>query len=131
LTDKQHVSQARRGVLVVALALGLLAAWQLYRARLPLAYAFGIAGALSLGCSVVPVAAVTFYRWWMALASGLGYVNSRVLLSLVYYLLISPVGAIARLVGHDPLDRRRTRQASYWVVRPQPRQSREGFEKSF
>lgn len=131
MTEQQDVAQARRGVLVVALVLGLLAAWQLHRAHLTLAYSFGIAGIVALGCSAVPVAAVVFYRWWMAFASALGYVNSRVLLSLVYYLFVSPIGAVARLLGHDPLDRRRPRQASYWIARPKPRQSRQDFEKSF
>ena len=131
MTEQQDVAQARRSVRVVALVLGLLAAWQRYRTRLTLAYGFGIAGTVVLCFSVVPVAAVAFHRWWMAFSSALGYVNSRILLSLVYYLFISPVGAVARLLGHDPLDRRRARQASYWIPRTKPRQSRQDFEKSF
>lgn len=130
-TDQPSVAQARRSVLVVALVLGLMALWQLYRARLTMAYGFGTAGVLVLACSAVPIAAVTFHRWWMALAGVLGYVNSRVLLSVIYYLFMSPVGAVARLLGHDPLDRRGARQASYWIPRAKTRQSRTDFEKSF
>jgi saxitoxin biosynthesis operon SxtJ-like protein len=46
------------------------------------------------------------YRDWMALGHALGFVNSRILLSLVFYLVVTPMGFAMRLFGRDPMRRR-------------------------
>lgn len=40
---------------------------------------------------------------WYKLAEGLGWFNSRVLLSLVFYLIVTPIALLFRLFGNDPL----------------------------
>ncbi len=55
--------------------------------------------------------------WWR-LAHLLGWVNSRVLLSIVFFGLLTPIGLIRRLGGWDPL-RCRGRSASSWVPVPE------------
>ena len=46
------------------------------------------------------------YRGWMALGHALGWVNGRIVLTLVYWLVLQPIAAVMRLCGHDPLRRR-------------------------
>lgn len=41
------------------------------------------------------------YKSWMALSLALGWVSSRVLLILLFYLLLMPVGILLRAVGKD------------------------------
>jgi hypothetical protein len=131
LTEGVPVSQARRSALVVAVCFGLLSAWQIYRAHTMLAWIFGVSAVALLVCRMIPVAAVAFHRGWMALAEALGYVNSRILLSLIYYLIIAPTALVLRLIGRDPLDRRGARRSSYWVARPRVEPSRERFERAY
>ena len=40
-------------------------------------------------------------------------------------------GLVARLAGHDPLERRKGNERSYWRARLQTRQSHDGYERSF
>lgn len=54
--------------------------------------------------------------WWR-LAHMLGWVNSRVLLSALYFGILTPVGLLKRAGGWDPLRLKRTR-ASGWVAYP-------------
>ena len=50
----------------------------------------------------------------MALGHGLGWVNSHIILGLVFLLLIQPMALLKRLSGFDPLRRRfETTEASY------------------
>ena len=77
--------------------------------------------ALCLEALISPSWTERFQRGWMALARALGYINSRVLLPLTYYLVLTPLGFVLRLTGHDPLHRRRPPQDSYWVPREIPR----------
>ena len=125
-------AQARKSALVVAGVLLLLAAWNLYRGRTTVVTVLGsFGGALVFAGLFVPVVARAFHRAWMGLAAVLGHVNSRVLLTLMYYLVFTPYGLVSRLVGRDPLRRRGGRGESYWVERKRSRQEREQFERLF
>ena len=125
-------AQARKSALLVAAVLLLIAAWNLYRGRTGVVVVLGAAAAaLVVAGLFVPAAARGFHRAWMRFAVALGHVNSRVLLTLMYYLVITPYGLASRLVGRDPLRRRGPGGESYWVERRRTRQTREQFERLF
>jgi hypothetical protein len=122
---------ARKTALTVAVVLAAIGAWQIYRSReVATAVFMGLAGILAL-VAFVPPLAILFHRGWMAVAAVLGYVNTRILLSLVFYTLLTPIGVWRRLTGHDPLMRRSGRLSTYWARREKTRQSHEGFERAF
>lgn len=125
-------AQARKTALVVAAVAAAVAAWNLYRGRLAVVYvAGGIALTLAAAGLFVPAAASRFHIFWMRLAAVLGYVNSRVLLGLMYYGVFTPYGLVSRLAGRDPLGRRKSGGESYWKPRQRTRQERGGFERLF
>jgi hypothetical protein len=125
-------AQARKTALVVACVLAGVAAWNLYRGRTPYALAFGApAAALILAGLFAPAVARRFHVHWMTLAAALGYVNSRVLLTLMFYAVFTPYGFVSRLFRRDPLRRRHAARESYWTPRKTTRQSREQFERLF
>jgi hypothetical protein len=125
-------AQARKSALLVAGVLLAVAAWNLYRGRTTVVVIFGALGAaLVVAGLLVPPAARAFHTAWMRFAVLLGHVNSRVLLTLVYYLVVTPYGVVTRLLGRDPLRRRGAAQGSYWVQRKATRQAREQFERLF
>ena len=124
-------AQARKTALVVAAVFALIAAWNVYRGRAVVVAIFGGAAlALVLAGLLLPRAARRFHVFWMRVAAVLGYVNSRVLLTVLYYGLFAPYGVVSRLV-RDPLRRRGARRESYWVERKRTRQAREQFERLF
>jgi len=45
------------------------------------------------------------YRGWMKVGHGLGFVNTRILLSIGYFFVLTPIGVIRRLLGKDSLHR--------------------------
>jgi fatty acid desaturase len=52
----------------------------------------------------------------MTLAYPIGWVLSHLVLAIAYYLVLTPMGWLMRLVGHDPMHRAfDQRAASYWV----------------
>ena len=125
-------AQARKSALAVAAVLLAVAAWNLYRGRPTVVIIFGAIGATLLVVGLlIPPAARAFHTAWMRFAAVLGHVNSRVLLTLFYYLVVTPYGVVTRLVGRDPLRRRGAAQESYWVERKATRQTREQFERLF
>ncbi|HWW74677.1 MAG TPA: SxtJ family membrane protein [Pyrinomonadaceae bacterium] len=125
-------AQARKSALLVAAVLWLIAAWNFYRGRSTVVVIFGSVGAALVVIGLfVPPAARGFHRAWMRFAAALGHVNSRVLLTLMYYLAVTPYGFVSRLAGRDPLRRRGPGGESYWVERKRTRQERGQFERLF
>jgi len=55
--------------------------------------------------------------WWMKFAELVAYVNTRVLLTVVYVVVIGPVWLVTRLLGKDFLDRGLTSDGTYWRER--------------
>lgn len=70
-------------------------------------------------------------RAWMAFALVLGHVNTRIILTVLYYLVMTPVGFVMRLF-HDPLDRSlRDGKESHWVKREPETPELARYERQF
>ena len=56
------------------------------------------------------------YLGWMFLVSPIGWTVSHLVLIVVYYLVLTPIGLVMRLVGRDPMTRKLDREAeTYWI----------------
>jgi Saxitoxin biosynthesis operon protein SxtJ len=67
---------------------------------------------------------------WMWAAFPIGWIVSHVLVAVVYYLVVTPVGLAMRALGRDPLSRRFDPAAeSYWVPRRQEADRRRYFRQ--
>ena len=53
------------------------------------------------------------YMGWMALGLLLGWINSRIILCLVYIIVLLPIAFVMRLIGYDPLRRLRKGKKTY------------------
>jgi hypothetical protein len=45
-------------------------------------------------------------KYWNQFGNILGWINSRIILGALFFILITPFGLIMRLVGHDPMSRK-------------------------
>jgi len=99
---------------IVAVLFGLLLPWILSHAW-PL-WPWIVAGVLGGLGLAYPAALAPFYRLWMKFGHVMGLINSRILLGLFFYLLITPVGLLMRLFGWDPMRCKAGRADSYRVV---------------
>ncbi|HCV43896.1 MAG TPA: hypothetical protein DGH68_10470 [Bacteroidetes bacterium] len=55
---------------------------------------------------------------WMRFSQVLAWISTRVILSIFFYLVITPMGLLMRLLGKDLLDKKIDRSAkSYWKKR--------------
>jgi hypothetical protein len=124
--------QARKTALLVGGVLLLIAAWNFYRGRMTVIEIFGTLGALLVVAGLlVPPAARAFHTGWMKFAYALGWFNSRVLLTVLFYGVFAPYGFLSRLFGRDPLGRRGSACETYWTTRKATRQSAQQFERLF
>jgi hypothetical protein len=123
---------ARKSAFLVATVLLCFASWNVYRDRPRVGMILGLAGVILVVIGLCfPAVARRFHIGWMQFAAVLGHINSRILLSLMYYGVITPFGIAGRIGGRNPLNRRGGTRPTYWVPRKLGRQTREGFERSF
>ncbi len=63
-----------------------------------------------------PASRRRIYVGWMLAVYPIGWTVSHLLLGVVYFVVITPIGLTLRILGHDPLERRFDRTAAtYWV----------------
>jgi hypothetical protein len=94
---------------------------------------------LSLAGLVLMLASLMFpkllrplYIIWMSIAAVLGFIMSRIILSLVFYLVFAPVGIILRILKKDLLDRKiEPDKESYWNMRKAENYRPEDSEKQY
>jgi cell division protein FtsW (lipid II flippase) len=74
--------------------------------------------------SIVPQTLRQIHRGWMKIGHVLGSINTKIILGIIYYGLITPMGVVMRLMGKDLMGRALAKEArTYRVVRvPRPRQ---------
>ena len=64
-----------------------------------------------------PILLLYPYRAWMKLGHILGWVNSRIILGLVFLIVLQPIALIMRILGHDPLRTKKVAQKSYRIIK--------------
>jgi hypothetical protein len=65
---------------------------------------------------VAPGVLLPFNRIWMAFAGRLGAANNFLILGLVYFLAILPVGLFMRMIGRDLMHRKIDRTADSYLT---------------
>lgn len=106
---------------IMAGALVLIGLWAYYRGHQTAAPVFAAAVLAFAGASLAaPIVLKPLYVAWTYLGRLLGWVNFHLLLGLLFYTLFTLIGLAMRVVGHDPLYRRRCPGATSYFVRRDP-----------
>jgi hypothetical protein len=94
--------------LSVGTVLLLVGAYYFWRGSTTLASALSAIGAFLVVCGYLQP---RLLKWpsaaWWKLALVLGYINARVILTVIFVTVLVPIGLVWRLIGRDPLTRRR------------------------
>ena len=117
--------------LIVGGVFVLLGLWWLYRGKFATAaYVLSAAGSALVLCGLVfPRLLTVPRRLWMKLAEGMSYISSRIILGVVFFLVLTPIGLVKRAMGWDPLQRRSGSHDTFW--QPYPERPPRHYEKMY
>jgi hypothetical protein len=118
------------GLLLGAIFALLFGALPLVRGHQPHLWAFALGAVLWTLALLAPTALGPIHRAWTRLGMALGWVNTRIVLSLIFFLLIVPAGLVMRLFGRDKLGRRFVPELDSYRVQSRKRSS-ESMEKPY
>ena len=119
MSHQSDIKECRTFGLLVGGIFTLIGWWPvLFRSESPRMWAISIGGALvGLGL-IFPASLIHVHRLWMKLGHVLGFINTRILLGVVFFALITPMGLAMRIFGKDTMGRRFDLEAdTYRVVR--------------
>ncbi|OGQ42164.1 MAG: hypothetical protein A3I70_05855 [Deltaproteobacteria bacterium RIFCSPLOWO2_02_FULL_44_34] len=72
------------------------------------------------------------YRLWIKFGLILSFISTRILLTLLFYLIITPLGLIGKLFDKQFLNLKRSQdQKSYWVLRTMKILDSQTYERQF
>jgi hypothetical protein len=81
---------------------------------------------------VIPALLKPIQKVWMSIAVIIGWVMTRVILTVLFYLVVTPVGILAKVFGKDFLDTKFDRNAnSYWSTRESEKFDKRNYESQF
>ena len=79
--------------------------------------------------AVVPMRRL-LYLGWMHAIYPIGWTVSHLVLAIVYFLVLTPIGVCMRLLGRDPMQRRLDPSAgTYWIPHDPPGDSARYFRQ--
>ncbi len=117
--------------LSVGVVLMLIAAFLVWRGRIFNAEILGGVGfvLVALGLTQPKLLKWPSLVWWK-FAMALGYINARVILSVAFLLVLTPLGLLWRVIGKDPLAQKRKNWPG-WSPYPVRYQSGDHFTRMY
>jgi hypothetical protein len=115
-----------------AVVFGLVGAWLLWRSSRYGWPTIGAAGAFALIAVTIPRVLHPLNFLWMRFGMLLNLIVSPIVLGVIFYGMLTPIGLLFRATGRDALRRSFDRSlASYWVDRSPPGPEAGSFPRQF
>ena len=112
--DQPCMSNKKALLTVLIISVGLIGCYFIFNKLflLILALLIGLVGLISLKARMVIV------NTWIRLGKALGYVNSRIILSVIYFFILTPIALLSRIFSKDKLQlKRKNSDESYFIKR--------------
>lgn len=119
--------------LLFLVVLGAIGLYLVYWKGAASGYTWLTIGIILAVLRLVPPVFRMVYRAWIGISIIIGYFISRVILTIIFFLVITPTGLIFRVIGKDPMEREiDPSKETYWQRREQASDtSIERYEKQF
>ena len=128
-TDKKEI---RKFGAVALLFFGFLCSIAIWRQKFLIACFFGALSLLGTGFLIFPGILRPAYQKWMQIAHFIGKLITLIMLTMAYYLVITPFALIKKIFGGSPIPLKPDKTvSSYWVSRSELAQPKERFIKRF
>ncbi|MBD3267993.1 sxtJ [bacterium] len=139
MTKRPHIPDTpkdlRKFGIMMAIILTVISLITLWRGHMAATYVlWAIAGVVFLlPALLLPSSLRPIFGVWMKFAFALGWFNSRVILSLTFFLLFTPISLVQKIIGRDPMDRKfpDPTKSTYWHDRSREQTDPKHFQRQF
>jgi hypothetical protein len=125
----------RKFGIMMAVVLGVISCLTAWKAYWTATYILWFIGGINflIPALLFPTGLKPVYIAWMKFAFALGWLNSKIILSLIFYLLFTPISLVQKIIGRDALARTfpNPDKTTYWNNRSDQKKNRKHFERQF
>ena len=95
-------------------------------------YFFFLAAAFFVSGLILPSVLKPVYKAWMALSVVMGFIMTRIIMVIIFYLIVTPLRLVASMAGKEFLDMKIDKSVkSYWIVREKTQRVKSDYERQF
>ena len=109
----------------------MIGAFLFFREKGSFIYFFLIGSILIILGVITPVILKPIYKIWMTFAVIIGWIMTRVILSVLFFSIITSIGIFTRLIGKDFLNLKSKNNESYWNIRNKEYELNQDYEKQY
>jgi hypothetical protein len=132
VTKKSRRRELRKFGITIGIAFGAFGGLFLLRGKSFYPYFMGIGGAFTLLGVLLPAALGPIQILWMKAARALGWLMTRVILTVLFFVIVTLISILGRLARRDPLKLKFKDGAdSYWIPKEQAVRDRSEYERQF
>ena len=118
--------------ITMGIALGVLGGLLLWREKPYYFYCVSAGIAILLSGFAFPEALKPFQKVWMTISILMGWFMTRLILIVLFYAILTPIGIIARLCGKKFIDRALDKNVkSYWIIKTPEKRGNSSYEQQF
>jgi len=129
---KSEKSDWKKFGITMGVILTLIGLYMFWKNNNYFEYFFFVAVVFFILGLILPAALKYVYKAWMSLAVVMGFIMTRVIMVIIFYLLVTPIGLIASISGKKFLDMKIDRHAkSYWLTRDKLKKVKADYERQF
>ena len=129
---KSEKSDLRKFGITIGVILLIIAGFLFWKEKESFQILFTFGVTLCILGIAIPFILKPIYWVWMIFATILGWIMTRVILSLLFYTIFTPIGLILRFFGKQFLELRWDKsKESYWNYRTNEHLQKENYEKQF
>ena len=117
--------------LTIGFILLIIGVFLLFREKESFIYFLSIGSILIATGVIAPAILKPIYKIWMTFAVIIGWIMTRIILSVLFFSIITIIGLFTRLIGKDFLNLKSKSNESYWNIRNKERELNQDYEKQF
>ncbi len=128
-SGKKEIREFGLTIGTILVILGLVALW---RGKEIVPYFLTAGILLGVFGLIFPRALKPLQKIWMTFSLVVGFFMSRVIISILFFAVLTPIGLIMRLLGKDILDQKQDKsRESYWQDRPGMSKNKKNYENQY
>ncbi len=130
---KDEIKEIKKFGFGLTALLCLIGGWQYYKGNVDVSIRFfGPASLVIILAFFAPILLKPIFIVVTKVGNVIGWVNTRIILGIIFYLIFTPIGLFSKLIGKDLLEERIDKETtSYWVKKEEGLFAKEQFEKQF
>ena len=133
ITELNSIKSSRKDLKNFGFAIGfillIIGLFLFVKGRELFVYFFSIGSILIILGGITPPILKPIYKIWMIFAVIIGWIMTRIILSVLFFSIITIIGLFTRLIGKDFLNLNLKNNESYWNIRNKERELNQDYEK--